>query len=77
MDSVCESGFFMHDLQLYLDTHPDDKTALEMFKEACKQYEACREAFEACCYPLRSCDSDRDEYLEWDWFNGAWPSERI
>lgn len=74
-DSVCEASFFAHDLKLYLDTHPCDEAALEMFREACKQYEACVEAFERCCYPLRSCSAGDDG--EWDWLCGAWPSERI
>ena len=75
MDKLCEAHFFVHDLKLYLDTHPDDRNALEMFKEACKQYCACFEAFERCCYPLRECGAGEDG--EWDWLCGAWPSERI
>lgn len=75
-DKVCEAHFFLHDLQLYLDTHPCDEAALEMFREACKQYEACYEAFEKCCWPLRSCGAGKDD-CDWDWLCGAWPSEKI
>ncbi|MCL2638363.1 MAG: spore coat protein CotJB [Oscillospiraceae bacterium] len=75
MDKLCEASFFAHDLNLYLDTHPDDEAALEMFREACNQSEACREAFESCCYPLRACSAGHEG--EWDWLDGAWPSERI
>lgn len=74
-DKVCEADFFAHDLKLYLDTHPGDREAIRMFREACKQYEACRDAFERCCYPLRACSAGADD--EWDWLCGAWPSERI
>lgn len=77
MDSLCEAHFFAHDLKLYLDTHPDDETALEMFREACRQYCACFEAFERCCYPLRECGAGNSEDGGWDWLCGAWPSERI
>jgi len=76
-DRVCETGFYAFDLQLYLDTHPDDEVALEMFREACEQHRACREAFEACCYPLTACSAGQDEDSGWDWLCGAWPSERI
>jgi spore coat protein JB len=75
MDKLSEAGFFAHDLKLYLDTHPDDEAALSMFKEACRQEQACREAFESCCYPLTACSAG--ENGEWDWLDGAWPSERI
>lgn len=74
-DNVCEAGFFVHDLQLYLDTHPCDTKALEMYREAVKQYIACYDAFENCCYPLQSLSAGIDD--EWDWLCGAWPSERI
>ncbi|MCL2020124.1 MAG: spore coat protein CotJB [Oscillospiraceae bacterium] len=76
MDSLCEAHFFAHDLKLYLNTHPDDQTALNMFREACEQYCACFDAFESCCYPLRECGAGRVGD-EWDWLCGAWPSERI
>lgn len=73
--AVDEASFFMQDLKLYLDTHPHDAKALEMFKEACKQYRTCKEAFEQSCYPLQACGSRSDNC--WDWLMGAWPPERI
>lgn len=73
--SVTEASFYVTDLQLYLDTHPDDIRALEMFKEACKQLKVCCDAFESCCYPLKPCSSGMDD--EWDWLMGYWPSERM
>lgn len=75
LQAVDEASFYMQDLKLYLDTHPDDSVAIEMFKEACKQYKACKEAFECNCYPLTSCGSRDDN--NWDWLMGAWPPERI
>lgn len=75
LKGVSEAGFYATDLQLYLDTHPDDTRALELFREACRQYETCREAFEDCCYPLRACSAGRDG--EWDWLCGVWPGEQM
>lgn len=75
LQGVDEASFYMQDLKLYLDTHPDDATAIEMFHEACKQYKACKEAFERSCYPLTACASSDKEC--WDWLNGAWPPERM
>ncbi len=75
MKSVSEASFYVTDLQLYLDTHPDDIRALEMFKEACRQLKVCCDAFESCCYPLKACSSGKDD--EWNWLVGCWPSERM
>lgn len=75
LQRLSEASFFTVDLKLYLDTHPDDEKAIEMFREACRQEEACRDAFERCCYPLRPCSAGEDG--EWDWLMGAWPPERL
>lgn len=75
LQGVNEASFYMQDLKLYLDTHPDDVTAIEMFHEACKQYKTCKEAFESSCYPLTACGSSSEEC--WDWLKGAWPPERM
>lgn len=75
LKNVSEASFYVTDLQLYLDTHPDDIRALDMFKEACRQLKVCREAFESCCYPLFATSSGKDG--EWDWLLGCWPSERL
>ncbi len=75
LQGVDEASFYMQDLKLYLDTHPCDTVAIEMFREACRQYKTCKEAFECNCYPLTSCGSRDDN--NWDWLMGAWPPERI
>ena len=48
------ADFYAQDLKLFLDTHPDDMRALELYREAVKQAEACRCAFENEFYPLRA-----------------------
>ena len=75
LQAVDEASFYMQDLKLYLDTHPNDTTAIEMFREACRQYKTCKDAFENSCYPLQACGT-RDDNC-WDWLKGAWPPERI
>lgn len=75
LQAVDEASFFMQDLKLYLDTHPNDAEAVKMFREACSQYKECKEAFECNCYPLTSCGGSSMEY--WDWLNGAWLPERV
>ena len=75
MRRLSEAMFFANDLKLYLDTHPDDTRALRMFREACKNSEVCREAFEKRCYPLIACSSDCEN--EWEWLDGVWPSQKM
>lgn len=75
LQAVDEASFYMQDLNLYLDTHPNDTAAIEMFKEAVRQYKACKDAFECNCYPLNA-ESSRDEDC-WDWLRGAWPPLKL
>lgn len=59
--AIAEADFFAQDLKLYLDTHPDDKRAVEMYAEACRQYMACKAAFEDSFYPAncKQCGQGR------------------
>ena len=75
MCAIMEADFFAQDLKLYLDTHPDDMRAVEMFHEACKQYKACKAAFEECCYPLTACSAGKNNC--WDWPEGVWPPKSL
>lgn len=69
--AIAEADFFAQDLKLYLDTHPDDTRAIEMFREACRQSKACKAAFEDSFYPLTACAAGKDG--EWDWLEGIFP----
>ena len=71
MRAIMEADFFALDLQLYLDTHPDDKRAVEMHREAVKQYKACVAAFEDSFYPLTARSAGREGC--WDWLEGNFP----
>lgn len=71
MRAIMEADFFAQDLKLYLNTHPDDMRALEMYREACKQYKACKAVFEDTFYPLTACSAGKDDC--WDWPEGVWP----
>lgn len=71
MCAIMEADFFAQDLKLYLDTHPDDKRAVEMFREAVKQYKACRAAFEDSFWPIQAIGAGKDGC--WDWLEGNFP----
>lgn len=71
--ALMEADFFALDLQLYLDTHPEDERAIGMFREAVKQSKACKAAFEESFYPLTSHSAGKDG--EWDWLCGTFPPQ--
>ncbi len=73
MRAIMEASFYAQDLKLYLDTHPDDTRAIDMFREAVKQYKACVAAFEDSFYPLTAQSSGKDG--TWDWLCGNFPPQ--
>ena len=71
MRAIMEADFVAQDLKLYLDTHPDDTRALELYREAVRQYKACKATFEDTFYPLNATAAGRNG--TWDWFDGTFP----
>ncbi len=71
MRAIMEADFYAQDLKLYLDTHPNDTRAIEMFREACRQSKACKAAFEDNFYPLTACSAGQNGC--WDWLDGNFP----
>lgn len=68
---VSELGFAMHEFRLFLDTHPDDTDALELFNSYKKKYEAAKEEYEKQFGPLTLNGYNTDEWLKnpWPWDN--------
>lgn len=71
MYAIMEADFFALDLQLYLDTHPNDTKAIEMFREAIRQSKACKATFEDSFYPLTASSAGTNG--KWDWLDGSFP----
>ena len=66
-------AFVLQELILYLDTHKDDKEALEVYCEYQHQYEETKKRYEAKCGPLthNSCCCGK----EYRWLDDPWPWE--
>lgn len=64
--------FMMDDLQLYLDTHPNDTQTLAKIKELTEMFEPLRKTFEAKYGPLFNDDTQKNK---WTWINSPWPWE--
>lgn len=67
-------NFAAYDMLLYLDTHPCDKKAFEIFKELAKKTQEARKAFEEKFGPLSAFASASGECF--DWLNSPWPWEK-
>ena len=65
-------GFVLHELALYLDTHRNDKEAMEVFRTFQKLYKKGREKYEKECGPLTHMSAMENGY---DWLNDPWPWE--
>ena len=65
-------AFAIQELALYLDTHPEDNEALEIYREMQKMYHAASVAYEAKCGPLTHKTPLEGPYR---WLDDPWPWE--
>lgn len=66
-------GFAIQELALYLDTHQDDREALELYHRFQKLYTQARAEYESQCGPLNHLSqSSGDGY---QWLKEPWPWE--
>lgn len=66
-------NFAVQDLQLYLDTHRDDREALQALRAYQQMYRDCREQYERKYGPLNQHGMDDCE--EFRWLDDPWPWE--
>ena len=65
-------GFAIQELALYLDTHRDDKEALDLYRSLQKLYHQGREKYEKMYGPLNHMSVTEGEYK---WLDDPWPWE--
>ena len=65
-------AFALQELALYLDTHRDDKEALELYRSYQKMYEEGRDAYEKMYGPLNHLSKMEGQYT---WLDDPWPWE--
>lgn len=66
--------FYLYELNLYLDTHPNDTDALALFKKTNEKREAAYKAYVSKYGPITA-----DQFTEgnhFNWVDGPWPWER-
>ena len=67
--------FNLHELNLYLDTHPNDRQALDRFHELHHQVLEARKTYEKQYGPLTIL-SVTQKNTPWVWIDGPWPWEK-
>lgn len=72
---IYEYDFAIHELVLFLDSHPTNKKALELLREYRQRRERLVAEYESMfgAYVLRACDAPATECFEW--LKGPWPWE--
>jgi spore coat protein JB len=68
---ISSLGFVKTELELYLDTHPTCRTALDMYHKTVDELKILTETYKNLYGPLTASDSvDTDS---WSWVNMPWP----
>lgn len=65
--------FVLDDVRLYLDTHPDDRRALEYYQKYRKLKEQTEAEYVKNFGPINSLQVDSD--TRWTWVDTPWPWE--
>lgn len=73
MREIQEVNFALVDLNLYLDSHPDCKMALDFFRDMQIKYANLEAEYEMKFGPLTAFDTNTEQ--GWAWINGPWPWE--
>lgn len=73
LNTLRKYAFVVYDLNLYLDTHPYDKKALEMFREFAMKAKQARKEYVESFGPLSADESNNTEMFEW--IESPWPWE--
>ncbi len=72
---IHELDFALHELNLYLDTHPTSTKAMELLKEYRTKRKEAIALFEQRFGKYINCVSDVPTGSCWKWLQGPWPWE--
>ena len=66
-------GFVLDEARLYLDTHPQNQTALEYYRKYSELYREAVAEYEMNCGPLTANSEASTMGDRWRWIDGGWP----
>ncbi|MBR2279720.1 MAG: spore coat protein CotJB [Ruminococcus sp.] len=72
MKKLSSYQFMIHDLQLYLDTHPNDEKTIIKMNEISEKYKPLKAEFEKKFGSLTTNDNAKNR---WSWIKAPWPWE--
>lgn len=73
MRSLSAVAFSMYDLQLFLDTHPENTNAMALFEQYRQKYLELAAEYEKRFGPLTAMNGVSDR--QWKWIHSPWPWE--
>ena len=71
MKEIMAHAFAAHDWNLYLDTHPNDRLGLEMFRRMADKTAELKAKYAKEFGPIVAEDVENTH--EWTWVNDPWP----
>ncbi len=74
LKKISTYAFAIHDLRMFLDTHPKDEITIEKIKEYEEKLKPLKEQYEK-KYGLLTKKNDNSE--KWTWVNDPWPWEGV
>ena len=66
-------AFSLYDLQLFLDTHPEDGNAIALFNQYRQKYMETAAEYESKFGPITAMNGVQDN--SWKWIKSPWPWE--
>lgn len=75
-NTIIEISFTCVDLNLYLDTHPDDKEIIDCYNEFHEKLIKYKREYEECYGPLNNFGYSKSKY-PWQWNDDPWPWDNI
>lgn len=72
---IWELDFALHELVLFLDTHPTSSKALELMREYRKLRNNTAITYESKYGSLDTTVADIEPNRKWEWIDGPWPWE--
>ncbi len=72
LDKIYMLCFAINDLNLYLDMHPNDEPAYNLFKKYCLMYEKCTHEYEN---KYQVLELNHDTLGTYTWTSNPWPWE--
>lgn len=68
--------FSIHEIVLFLDTHPNNRQAINMLREYRRQRREAIANYETKCGPYIKTVDDVSPKDYWNWIDSPWPWER-